>query len=162
VSDACVEAGSLAAYSVQLSTGLCPVSGSQAVVYRGVPCGPSNSLVQWEALSAPACGATLARATLDPKQQADWVGQCGVPPMQISGLPTKICGSASTMSGGHRPRRVRSVVGPSTMNGPADSADIAAVTPMSLGRTNLAKGESSTTWGMARIGARAGAPGGGG
>jgi hypothetical protein len=160
VSDACVEAGSLAAYSVQLSTGLCPARGSQTVVFRGVPCGPSNSLVQWEALSAPACGANLARASLDPKQQADWVGQCGVPPMQISGLPTKICGSASTMSGDQRPRRVRSVVAPPHMPS-GDSADVAAVTPMSLGRANLAKGESSTTWGMARIGAREGEQAGG-
>lgn len=156
VSDACVEAGSLAAYSVQLSTGLCPTRGAETVIFRGVPCGPASSLVQWEALSAPACGANLARATLDPKQQADWVGQCGVPPMQISGLPTKICGSASTMATGQRPRRIRSVVAPPHLPMPADGADASAVHPLSLARTDMAKGESSTNWGMGRIGARDG------
>jgi len=152
VSDACVEAGSLSAYSVQLSTGLCAARGAQTVTFKGVPCGPGNSLVQWEALSAPACGASLSRATLDIKQQADWVGQCGVPPMQISGLPTKVCGTASTMQ--RRVRRARAVVSPPQMTGPVDAPEGASAAA-ALGRINLAKGEGTTNWGMARIGALA-------
>lgn len=148
-----MEAGSLSAYTVQLNTPLCPTRGAQTVTFKGVPCGPGNSLVQWEAMSAPACGAVLSRATLDVKQQADWVGQCGVPPMQISGLPTKICGSAATMQ--RRVRRTRAVVAPPQMTTPVDAPEGLA-TATSLGRTNLAKGESTQNWGMARIGALAG------
>lgn len=158
VSDACVEAGSLNAYSVHLSSGLCPARGSQTITLKGTPCGPSNSLVQWEALSAPACGTVLSRATLDPKQQADWVGQCGVPPMQISGLPTKICGSAATMGAHARRHRVRTVAPPlkDTMSMPEDAPDASAVIARAINRANLAKGESTTNWGMARIGALSG------
>lgn len=160
VSDACVEAGSLSAYSVHLSNGLCPVRGSQTITFRGVPCGPGNSLVQWEALSAPACGAELSRTALDPKQQADWVGQCGVPPMQISGLPTTICGPATPMQAGRRHRARHTVAPPhqvlaATEDG-SSAPEVMAVVEQALARKNLATGESTTNWGMSRIGALAG------
>lgn len=162
VSDACVEAGSLNAYSVHLSSGLCPARGSQTITFRGVPCGPGNSLVQWEALSAPACGAELSRATLDPKQQADWVGQCGVPPMQISGLPTKICSPATTTQAGRR-HRARHTVAPPHQDLSAteysSGPEVMAVVEQALARKNLATGESTTNWGMSRIGALAGQSG---
>mgnify|MGYP001807675721 CR=1 FL=1 len=108
-------------------------------------------------MSAPACGTTLARESLDPKQQADWVGQCGVPPMQISGLPTKICAPAELQQLSRRARRSRHTVAPPLQPWVTREAE-KPVEPVpstqSLGRATLAKGESTTNWGMTRIGAR--------
>jgi hypothetical protein len=144
-----VEAGSLAVYSVQLSDSLCPAAagGHSTVSFSGVPCGPDNSLIQWQAMNAGACGASLARDTLDAKQQADWVGQCGVPPMQISGLPTRICTAAMrTRQPTQRPA--------APVAGEGSTSDTPSV--LGLGRIALAKGESTANWGMGRIGALAG------
>jgi hypothetical protein len=157
VSDACVEVGSLPSYSIELSSGLCPARGSHSVTFKGTPCGPGNSLVQWQAMSAPACGTTLARESLDPKQQADWVGQCGVPPMQISGLPTKICAPAELQQLSRRARRSRHTVAPPLqpwVTREAEKLIEPVPSTQSLGRATLAKGESTTNWGMTRIGAR--------
>jgi hypothetical protein len=78
--------------------------------------------------------------------------------MQISGLPTKICGSAATMGAHSRRHRVRTVAPPlrDAMSTPEDAPDASAVIAQALSRANLAKGESTTNWGMARIGALSG------
>lgn len=154
VPDVCAEAASLPAYSVQLSSSLCPSTPQGATLsLSGVPCGPANSLIQWDLLNLAACGATISRAALDPKQQADWVGQCGVPPMQISGLPTRIC-SPSASTAATRRRTVRRFPQPNTGDSaPAFSPEGPSI--MGLGRVPLLKGESTANWGMGRIGALA-------
>jgi hypothetical protein len=83
--------------------------------------------------------------------------------MQISGLPTKICGTASTMQagGGSRRHRARHTVAPphQVLSGPEEQEggpEALAVVEQALARKNLATGESTTNWGMSRIGALAG------
>jgi hypothetical protein len=66
-----------------------------------VPCGPNNALIQWNKLTPGSqCQAVDRTSTAaDLKRQADWLGQCGVPPHHIQGMPTSICGRSSASGG---------------------------------------------------------------
>ncbi|KAF8072366.1 hypothetical protein HT031_000025 [Scenedesmus sp. PABB004] len=87
---ACVDLGALDKYEVTLTAAACE-GGGKAATYRGAPCGPRGALVQWDSLSAAGCHA-VHRAAVDAKSQSDWIGECGVPPLQVAGVPTRVCG----------------------------------------------------------------------
>lgn len=80
--------------------------------------------------------------------------------MQISGLPTKICGAVS-LQATRRRSRARAIVAPphvdaSETTTPTDPSIDAVGGKQVIGRTNLKSGESTQNWGMARIGALSG------
>ncbi|KAF6256959.1 peptidase S8/S53 domain-containing protein [Scenedesmus sp. NREL 46B-D3] len=147
----CVDASRVASYTVQTSQPLCSDARSTRVTFQGVPCGPNNALVQWNTMSPVGCS-SYARARLDVKQQADWLGQCGVPPFQITGMPTRICGrvpgggSTPTPPPANPPAANPPPANPPPANPPGDSTGKLPTTP-------LMSGESTANWGMATIGA---------
>lgn len=145
----CVDAGSVPSYTVQTSRALCSAPSSTRVTFNGVPCGPNNALVQWNTMAPTGC-TSYTRSTLDVKQQADWLGQCGVPPFQIMGMPTRVCGR---FPGGSNPQPPAN---PPPANPPPANPPPANPPGGGTGKlpsTPLMSGESTGNWGMATVGA---------
>ncbi len=99
---------------------------------------------------------SVRRDTLDAKQAADWLGQCGVPPFQLSGLPTRVCGRLP--GGGSPPGLPPPPPPPPTPppSGPSPPPGPAPPPPPGSGRlprVQLASGETRNNWGLARVGA---------
>lgn len=142
-----MQASNVGNYVVQTSNPICSDSRSNRVTWQGVPCGPGNALIQWNAMSPTGCTA-YSRSSLNQKMQSDWLGKCGVPPLLISGMPTRICG------------RVPPGGSPGTpTNPPASPPPAPTPTPPSGGVAGplpaaaLRSGERLDNWGMAKVGA---------
>lgn len=91
---------------------------------------------------------TYSRTSLDAKQQVDWVGQCGVPPFLITGLPTRVC---NRLPGSSTPPPPPG--GDNGGSGGGGGKPTDPITPGgSLPEEALAAGESTQNWGLARIG----------
>jgi len=68
------------------------VSTAEAV-YRGVRCGPGLRWVRWSSITLPEGGKScrFSRNSNDPRWNAQWLGQCGVPPQYNTGMPMRVC-----------------------------------------------------------------------
>jgi hypothetical protein len=143
----CAEASAVSNYRVDLSRALCS-TGSPKATFKGVPCGPNGALIQWNHM-APAGCLTVDRSTADPKSIADWIGQCGVPPQQITGLPTRVCGRVP--GGSERPAQEDPETPP---NGDGDNGSTNPTPPpvAKIPRMAIKSGESAN-WGVGRVGA---------
>eukprot|EP00775_Hariotina_reticulata_P007715 gene7715-7914_t len=123
----CIPASSISSYTIQLTNSYC---GSSRAVFTGSGCGPKSALIQWQSfVPGDSCSSVSRDDTPgDLKKQADWLGQCGVPPHQVQGVPTAVC------------ERL-----------PVD--DNSSSFPPPLPAQALAFGESRSLWNMQRVGA---------
>lgn len=144
----CAEASSLASYRVDLSRALCS-TGSPKATFTGVPCGPAGALIQWNNLSPAGC-LPVDRSTADPKSIADWIGQCGVPPQQITGLPTRVCGRTPPGGGSDRDEPTSP---PADGGNSGGSADPSPPPPSARVPKTAVKSGESANWGVGRVGA---------
>jgi hypothetical protein len=91
---------------------------------------------------------TVDRSTADPKSIADWIGQCGVPPQQITGIPTRVCGR---VPGGSEQPAQEDPESPPDNSG--DNGSNRPTPPTAkIPRTTIKSGESAN-WGVGRVGA---------
>eukprot|EP00775_Hariotina_reticulata_P000575 gene575-854_t len=150
----CVEEATLPQTVFRLTASLC---GSTSVRYEGVSCGPNNALIQWNKLKPGSrCQAVDRAATArDLKKQADWLGQCGVPPYQIKGIPTRVCGRVPTEgSNGTTPPPNPPPGGGNGTTPPPNPPPAPSNGSAQLPIVPVLPGEASATtlWGMSRIG----------
>lgn len=129
---------------------MCSDPRSNQVLFQGVPCGPNNALTQWNVMSPTGCTA-YSRSSVNEKVASDWLGKCGVPPLLVTGMPTRICGRLPPGSAPAPP--------PPATNPPPRPPSTPAPNPPPSGSPGrlpsapLAGGERLDNWGMSKIGA---------
>jgi hypothetical protein len=106
--------------------------------------------VQWQRFNPSGCTARSRSGMRNMQQQAEWLGQCGVPPYQAKGLPTRVCGAAVTPPSSPPSSSTPPSPNPGDVAVPGPSPNPSSVVP--VGRTALQVGES-VSWGMGRVGA---------
>lgn len=148
---ACLASASLSSVPTTLSKKSCSQAEPQrAATYQGSPCGPNSAFIQWQRLTPAGCSARTRSGMRNMQQQAQWLGQCGVPPYQAKTLPTRVCGTAAAPL-----PPPASPVNPAASPSPNPSTPSPSPRPYSavpLGRVKL-QGSEAPSWGMARVGA---------
>jgi hypothetical protein len=146
---ACLASSTLGSFSTTLNRKPCSQADSaRSATYQGTACGPNKAFVQWQRLTPSGCSAKARSGMQNLRQQAEWLGQCGVPPYQAKGLPTRVCNVAASPP---PPSPANPVASPS----PRNSSPLPLPNPYTavpLGRATLLETEVPN-WGMARIGA---------
>jgi hypothetical protein len=72
----------------------CGGVSTRAAAYRGMRCGPGLRWVRWSSVTLPEGGRAcrFSRNNTDLRWNAQWLGQCGVPPQFAMALPARVCG----------------------------------------------------------------------
>ena len=121
----CVSASSAASLSSSLEATAqldapvkCGGASTRAAVFRGIRCGPGQRWVRWSSVTLPegGKGCRFSRSATDLRWNAQWLGQCGVPPQFSLGLPSRVCAEAR--------------VAPSPSPPPPSSSDPPAQSPL--------------------------------
>jgi hypothetical protein len=146
---ACLASGTLGSFSTTLSRNPCSqADAARSATYQGTACGPNKAFVQWQHLTPSGCSTNARSGLQNVQQQAEWLGQCGVPPYPAKGLPTRVCGAVAAPPPASTPNPVAS---PSPQN-PSPSPSQNPYTAVPLGRATLLETEIPN-WGMGRVGA---------
>ncbi|KAI8472286.1 MAG: hypothetical protein J3K34DRAFT_457915, partial [Monoraphidium minutum] len=71
----------------------CGGVSTSGATYRGMRCGPGMRYVRWSSVTLPDGGRScrFSRNSSDLRWNAQWLGQCGVPPQFNMALPARVC-----------------------------------------------------------------------
>ena len=94
---ACIPADATDEFRARLDSPVrCGGVATSEAVFRGVRCGPGLRWVRWSSITLPegARGCRFSRSSTDLRWNAQWLGQCGVPPQYNTAMPTRVCADA--------------------------------------------------------------------